>query len=258
MSLDASGVAGNNWRMTLQTPLGDPIGRLLTDWVPPARPLRVDVCGDWAALEAMTLYEHAEPLFEAFADDPQGRIWTYMFGGPFDDSEAFQTWIEDGCLGEDPLFFALRDLRSGLLGGMASFMRITPDAGTIEIGNIAFAPRFQRSAAATEAIFLMIDRAFALGYRRVEWKCNALNMPSRRAARRLGFTYEGAFRQHMVVKGRNRDTAWYAIIDADWPRLRPAYEAWLSPSNFDAQGRQRRSLSDLTAPLIAPTSVPGA
>lgn len=236
--------------MNVQTPLGDPVGPAVKGWSPPPRPLRVDETGRWAAIEALTPCEHAAPLHDAFADDPEGRIWTYMASGPFPDFDAFEAWIEGDCLGDDPLFFAIRDLGSGLVGGMASLMRIAPSAGTIEIGNIALSPRLQRTRAATEGLFLLMDRAFALGYRRLEWKCNALNAPSRRAAQRFGFSYEGLFRQHMVVKGRNRDTAWYAIVDGDWPAIRAAYEAWLDPSNFDGEGRQRISLAELTAPHL--------
>jgi len=148
--------------------------------------------------------------------------------------------------GSDPLFYAITDLDSGHLGGVASYLRITPQAGTIEVGHINFAASLQRTRAATEAIFLLIQWAFEAGYRRFEWKCDALNMPSRRAAQRFGLSYEGVFRQATVVKGRNRDTAWFAAIDAEWPALKEAFTLWLDPSNFDAQGQQRESLGSLT------------
>jgi len=140
----------------------------------------------------------------------------------------------------------LRDAASGQCGGIASFLRISPEAGSIEVGHICISPAMQRGAAMTEAMFLMMDWAFRAGYRRYEWKCNALNLASRRAAQRLGFSFEGVFRQHLVVKGRNRDTAWFSVIDSEWPALLEAYAAWLHPSNFDARGRQRERLSDLT------------
>jgi RimJ/RimL family protein N-acetyltransferase len=140
----------------------------------------------------------------------------------------------------------LRDKVSGQCGGVASYLRIAPGAGSIEIGNICLSPELQKSPAATEMQYLMMAWAFAAGYRRYEWKCNALNMPSRHAAQRLGFTYEGIFRQAVVAKGRNRDTAWFSVIDGEWPALREAFEFWLSPANFDAKGRQKERLSDLT------------
>ncbi len=148
---------------------------------------------------------------------------------------------------DDPLFFAIRDLETGHWAGVASYLRITPEAGTIEVGHINLAPELQRTRAATEAMALMMGHAFGLGYRRYEWKCNALNLGSRRAAQRLGFSYEGVFRQAAVVKGRNRDTAWFAAIDEDWPQLSAAFQTWLDPANFDVDGRQRVALSSLTA-----------
>jgi RimJ/RimL family protein N-acetyltransferase len=151
---------------------------------------------------------------------------------------------------DDPVFFAIRDLSTGSWSGVASYLRITPEAGTIEVGHINLSPELQRTRAATEAMLLMMARAFETGYRRYEWKCNALNLGSRRAAERLGFSYEGIFRQATVIKGRNRDTAWFAAIDAEWPALKAAFARWLDPSNFDDEGRQRRSLSELTAPIL--------
>ena len=225
----------------------DPVGAPVPGWRPAARPLRRDLSGRWAALEALAPWEHAAGLFDAFAEDRAGRNWTYLPYGPFPAFESFRDWLEAECTGDDPLFYAVRDLRSGLPLGMASYLRIAPAAGAIEIGHLNFAPALARSRTATEALILMIGHAFDLGYRRVEWKCDALNARSRRAAERLGLAFEGLFRQAAVVKGRNRDTAWYAAIDGDWPRLSAAYEAWLDPANFDGDGRQRRALSTLTA-----------
>jgi RimJ/RimL family protein N-acetyltransferase len=154
------------------------------------------------------------------------------------------------CLGDDPLFFAIVDRTTSAPLGVASWLRIDPRAGSIEVGHLHFSPRLQRTPHATEAMFLMMQRAFELGYRRYEWKCDALNAPSRAAAQRLGLSFEGVFRQAWVVKGRNRDTAWYAAIDTEWPALRAAFTPWLDPANFDAAGRQRTRLSDLTGPIL--------
>ena len=152
--------------------------------------------------------------------------------------------------GSDPLFHAIVPAGSGRAEGVASYLRIAPEAGSIEVGHINFSPRLMRTPAATEAMYLMMKRAFDLGYRRYEWKCDALNAPSRAAARRLGLSYEGIFRQATVYKGRNRDTAWYAAIDSEWPALKAAFETWLDPANFDAEGRQRESLRALTRPIL--------
>jgi RimJ/RimL family protein N-acetyltransferase len=173
-------------------------------------------------------------------------MWTYLAYGPFETLEAYRGWVEASCRGPDPMFFAIVDQSSGKAVGVASYMRIDPASGSIEVGHLAYSPLLQRSPAATEAMFLMMRNAFDLGYRRYEWKCNALNAPSRAAAQRLGFTYEGIFRQHTVHKGRNRDTAWYAAIDSEWPALREAFTRWLDAANFDAQGRQKTRLSELT------------
>jgi RimJ/RimL family protein N-acetyltransferase len=177
-------------------------------------------------------------------------MWTYLPWGPFADFDAYFAYIKMAAVRDDPLVFAIIDSATDKAVGVGSYLRINPTAGTIEVGGLAYSPLLQRRPAATEAMFLMMRRAFdELGYRRYEWKCNALNAPSRSAATRLGFAYEGIFRQADVVKGRNRDTAWYAIIDDEWPKLRAAYERWLDPANFDSAGNQRVSLSSLTAKL---------
>jgi RimJ/RimL family protein N-acetyltransferase len=155
----------------------------------------------------------------------------------------------------DTVFYAIKNLRTGAYEGVASFLRISPEAGSIEVGHINMSPRLQRIPAATEAMYLMMQWAFEVGYRRYEWKCNAANIPSRRAAQRLGLSYEGVFLQAAIVKGRNRDTAWFASIDSEWPALKEAFKAWLDPSNFDANGRQNERLSDLTR-LVRPNSDP--
>jgi RimJ/RimL family protein N-acetyltransferase len=186
----------------------------------------------------------AESLHAAIGRNPE--LWTYMGDGPYASLEEMRRSLQALAASEDPLYFAL--VRDGRALGRASYMRIAPEFGVIEIGNIVFGPELQRTTAATEAIYLMARHAFDdLGYRRLEWKCNALNAASRNAADRLGFTFEGVFRQHMIVKGRNRDTAWYAIIDADWPPIRAGLEAWLDPGNFDDDGVQRAGLGKLIA-----------
>jgi RimJ/RimL family protein N-acetyltransferase len=170
--------------------------------------------------------------------------------GPFATLDAYLAWMRATCLGDDPLFHAIIDLATGEAVGVASYMRIDPANGVIEVGHLKFSPRMQRTRIAAEAMHLMMQRAFTLGYRRYEWKCDALNAPSRAAARRFGFSYEGLFRQAVVYKGRNRDTAWYSIIDSEWPAIDAAFRQWLAPENFDAQGAQQLSLSSLTGPLL--------
>lgn len=200
--------------------------------------------GQSVALERPNADTHAADLFNAIASDPS--LWDYMYSGPFTSAVGFDRWVCDGAAKADMVYYAIRDLASGSCSWIAAYLGIAPDAGSIEVGSICFGAALQRSKAGTEAMYLMMTWAFEAGYRRYEWKCNALNMPSRRAAQRLGFSYEGTFRQAAIVKGRNRDTAWFAMIDTDWPALRKAYAAWLAPANFDVGGKQRQSLSDLT------------
>jgi len=218
--------------------------------LPPALwPARVAHEGRWARVEPLDARAHAAELWAASHGDAAGeRIWDYLPYGPFPSAEAFGGWLRDCSAGADPLFFAVRERGTGQAAGMASYLNIHPKPGTIEIGHIWFAPVLQRTPAATEALFLLLRHALDdLGYRRTEWKCNALNRASRRAAVRLGFSFEGVFYQHTIVKGRNRDTAWFAILDGEWPRLRANFEAWLAPENFDGAGRQLSSLSELNA-----------
>jgi RimJ/RimL family protein N-acetyltransferase len=185
---------------------------------------------------------HAAALFSADALDKDGRSWTYLPYGPFDTVEHYRTWLEGKAPSEDPMFFAICTDRPV---GFASYLRIDAVQGSIEVGHLHFSPVLQRTPAATEAMYLMMRNAFELGYRRYEWKCNSLNAASGRAAQRLGFVPEGVFRQAGVTRGHSRDTAWFSIIDSEWPRVRAALEAWLDPSNFDAEGRQRRTLESL-------------
>jgi RimJ/RimL family protein N-acetyltransferase len=223
--------------------LGQPIGRSLPDWQPPSMPPRCPIEGRYCRLVPLDPQRHAADLFAANAADTEGRNWTYLAYGPFFDLPAYTDWMCATCLGADPLFFALVDNADHRAAGIASYLRIMPAGGSIEVGHINYSPRFKQTRAATESMFLMMQQAFELGYRRYEWKCDALNAPSRAAAERLGFTFEGIFRQATVYKGRNRDTAWYSILDRDWPVLREAYVAWLDPTNFDGDGRQKSRLS---------------
>jgi RimJ/RimL family protein N-acetyltransferase len=181
-----------------------------------------------------------------WANSVSDTIWDYLPYGPFSSAAAYHRWARGAQDGNDPVFFTIEDLSTGHLGGVASYLRIAPEAGSIEVGHINFAPMLQKTRAATEAMFLMMQWAFDSGYRRYEWKCNAANMASRRAAERLGLSYEGIFRQAGIIKGRNRDTAWFAAIDQEWPALREAFHAWLAPSNFTADGMQIERLADLT------------
>jgi RimJ/RimL family protein N-acetyltransferase len=231
--------------------LGQPIGFPVPDWCPRPRPPRDIMEGRFCRLEPFDADRHCAELFEAYTDDHEGRMWTYLAYGPFASFDAFHDLMRAHFSGEDPLCHAIIDRRTGRAAGMASFMRIDPAMGTIEVGSIAYSPRLQRSRAATESMYLMMQRAFdELGYRRYEWKCDALNGPSRRAAERLGFRFEGIFRQAIVYKGRNRDTAWYSILDREWPALSAAFERWLHDANFDHDGRQRERLSALTGSAI--------
>ena len=222
-----------------------PVGEAVPDWVPPPRPPRAARRGHYCTLEPLEHGRHAATLWEEFAEDTCGTNWTYLAQGPYATFAEFSAWAENAATSQDPLFFAI--CVDGRATGVAAYLRITPEAGTIEVGHIHMSPALQRSRPATEAMFLMMQQAFALGYRRYEWKCDALNAPSRAAAERLGFTFEGIFRQALVYKGRNRDTAWYSVIDREWPWLRDVFEQWLAPDNFDSNGHQRTRLSDLVS-----------
>jgi RimJ/RimL family protein N-acetyltransferase len=203
--------------------------------------------GRLVVLEPMAPERHAEPLYLASHETAEAReIWSYLPDGPFEDLATFTAWLGAMVVAPDRAVFAFRDKTSGRAGGMATYLDIRPSHGSIEVGYIWFAPFLQRTPQATEALFLMLRYAFdELHYRRMQWRCNALNEKSRAAALRLGLTFEGIFYQHMVVKGSNRDTAWYSILDSEWPRIRANFEAWLARDNFDAQGRQKRSLRAL-------------
>ena len=227
--------------------LGQLVGELIPDWIVPEEPQRSNLSGRYCSLEPLSPEAHSGQLFEAFSGDTTGANWTYLPYGPFPDSVQFNAWIVEQARQPDPQFFAVVDATSGSAVGVATFMRISPGMGSIEIGHIHFSPRLQGTPASTEALYIMIDHIFRLGYRRCEWKCNALNEASRNSALRLGFTFEGVFRQAGVVKGRNRDTAWYSILDSEWPALNQAFKTWLAPGNFSSRGSQNQRLSDLTA-----------
>ena len=220
---------------------------------PASRPLRVRHEGRYALVDPLDPGNHADALFAASHGDPQReRIWDYLPYGPFGSEGAFRAHLMAQAASEDPLFFAIRPRESDQVEGVASLMTIEPDHRSIEIGHIWLGPGLQRTPAATEALFLLMAHALDdLGYRRMEWKCNAANAASRAAARRLGFIHEGVFYQHRIFKGMNRDTAWFSILDHEWPALRANFEAWLDPANFDEAGKQRRSLGDLNRALTA-------
>ena len=229
----------------------------VVEWVPARVPGRAPIAGQTVRLDPLDPAAHARSLFaSSHGQETDPDLWQYMAVGPFAMLEEFARWLEICAASSDPLFFTVVDEHTGHPSGMASYLRITPAHGVIEIGNIWFSAALQRTRQATEAIFLLARHAFDdLGCRRLEWKCDALNARSRRAAERFGFRYEGLFRQHMVVKGRNRDTAWFALTDRDWPAVRSAFEQWLVPENFDAGGQQRQSLAAVRA--VAQAEEPG-
>lgn len=220
-------------------PVGETVEPLPAGNKPDLRPLH----GRWMWLEPVSASKHGLDLYESFAGDSHGHVWTYMGYGPWPSLAGFEQWLKEREASRDPWFYAFIRRDTGKAVGMGAFMRCDAANGVIEIGHIWMSPGLQRSREATEAIYLMIRHCFDdLGVRRLEWKCDSLNEPSRQAAVRFGFQYEGIFRQHLIVKGRNRDTAWYAMLDRDWPRVRKAFEAWLSPDNFDARGQQKAKL----------------
>jgi RimJ/RimL family protein N-acetyltransferase len=229
--------------------LGQPIGESVGNWRPPPAPSRITLQGRSCRVEPLDGQRHTHQLWQANALDHEQRNWTYLGHGPYASLDEYAQWVASSAVTSDPLFFAVVG-DAGQASGVASYLRIAPPAGSIEVGHINFSPLLQRTPAATEAMYLMMKYAFELGYRRYEWKCDALNRASRAAAQRLGLSFEGVFRQALVYKGRNRDTAWYAAIDKEWPALKGAFEAWLSADNFNERGEQRRRLSDLTRPLL--------
>jgi RimJ/RimL family protein N-acetyltransferase len=228
--------------------LGQPIGFPVEGWAARQRPPRTPMTGRFCRVEPLDAGRHAAELYAANSEDRDGRMWTYLPWGPYAGFDDYLAAIKAGLRREDFLTYAVIDTASGKAAGVASYLNINPTAGSIEVGGIAYSPALQHKPAGTEAMYLMMRRVSdELGYRRYEWKCNALNAPSRAAAQRYGFRFEGIFRQAEMVKGRNRDTAWFSIIDSEWPAIKAAFERWLDPANFADDGRQRVSLSALTA-----------
>lgn len=224
---------------------GQTIGQPVPGWRTPAFPPLQSIDGQYCRLEPLDPDKHADQLFAANALDVEGKNWTYLPYGPFDDFANYREWMSAMASARDPQFYALILKSTGAAAGVASYLRIAPEGGSIEVGHIHFSELLKQSPAATEAMFLMMKHAFDLGYRRYEWKCDALNAPSRVAALRIGLTFEGIFRQAGIYKGRNRDTAWFSAIDSDWPALEIAFMKWLDPANFDGKGKQRNSLKGL-------------
>jgi len=222
-----------------------PVGAPLPHWQPRPRPAAVTLTGRLCRLQPLQL-EHADALFAAFAKAPDGRDWLYMTAGPFADAQAYREHVKCIAGQVDPLHFALIELASHQPLGTLALMRQEPQHGVVEVGTVCFSPALQGTAMATEAQFLLMSYVFdGLGYRRYEWKCDSLNERSIRAAKRLGFQYEGCFRKAMVYKGRSRDTAWFSIIDSDWPSIKEALQHWLNPQNFDESGKQIRRLQEM-------------
>jgi RimJ/RimL family protein N-acetyltransferase len=228
---------------------GQPIGDAVLKWQPPVAPPRTSLAGTRCDLVPLNIAEHGDALFEANARG-DGSNWTYLFNEPPDSRDAYLEYMSSTFLGTDPLCYAIIERETRRAVGVASYMRIAPAQASIEVGHINFSPVLQRTPVATEAMYLMMRHVFSLGYRRYEWKCDALNAPSRAAAQRLGFSFEGVFKRALVYKGRNRDTAWYSVTDDEWPAVQAAFEQWLAADNFDPHGAQRVQLRWLTAPLL--------
>ncbi|MGB8714718.1 MAG: GNAT family protein [Onishia taeanensis] len=245
--------------MTTTNTFGQPVGPPVPSWQGAESLSPVTLTGQWVRVEPLDADRHADALFTAWqapdaapeTRDALAARWTYLGGRPFDDGPGCHAWLADRAASADPCFYAIVDAASGQALGIAAYLNIVPEHGSVEVGHLHFSPRLARTAAATEAMVLMMGHAFAQGYRRYEWKCDALNAPSRRAAERLGFRFEGIFRQHRVVQGHNRDTAWFSVLDGDWPALERAFACWLAADNFDPQGRQHRPLGELTEAALA-------
>ncbi len=219
------------------------LGFSMENWSSRIQPNKALIKGDYCILQRLNQKLHSKELYTAFQQDSSEQIWTYLPYGPFKNFEEFDLWVKEKEQSNDPLFYTILNTESNKAIGYISFMRIQPAHGVLEIGHVVFSPELQKTTAATEVIYVLLNYAFTeLGYRRVEWKCDALNEKSGKAALRFGFTFEGIFRQALVYKNRNRDTAWYSIIDAEWPSIKAAYQNWLSPNNFDQNGKQIQPL----------------
>jgi RimJ/RimL family protein N-acetyltransferase len=218
---------------------GQNIGFPLESWTACALPPKTPMIGQYCRLEPLQSDHHAHDLYEAFSGDVNNPNWTYLPYGPFGTYEAFKTWLEPFSKTTDPLFFTIIDVKTNKAVGLASYLRIEPNTGVIEVGHIHFSSLIQKTPIASETMYLMMERIFdELGYRRYEWKCDNLNLPSKKAAARLGFQYEGTFRQATLYKGRNRDTDWFSILDHEWPDIKRAFQNWLAPENFNENGLQ--------------------
>ena len=226
------------------------LGEIVEGFSVPPHPKGISLEGRLVALEPLTASVFGKDLFQSNSLDKEGLGWLYLPYGPFETESDYLHWLKSLEGAKDPCFFVIISKKSGKAIGLASYLRIKPSDGSIEVGHIHYSPLLQKTTEATEAMYLMMKWAFDSGYRRYEWKCNALNLPSRRAAQRLGFSYEGVFRQAAISKGRNRDTAWFAIIDKEWKSLEKCFERYLSESNFDSAGKAKDSLSSLTRPLL--------
>ena len=232
--------------MNHKNPYGQPIGYPVEDWQESAFPPRSTMIGKWCRVESLVPEKHAEELFAAYVKKRNDQDWTYLPYGPFESFDDYQSWLTKTCTGDDPLFHTITETETNKAVGVASFLRIQFGIGVIEVGHIHFSPLLQKTPVATEAMFLMMSRVFdELCYRRYEWKCDALNAPSRKAAERFGFSFEGLFRQATLYKNRNRDTAWFGMTDREWPMIKKTFEIWLSPDNFDTQGRQKKNLQQI-------------
>jgi len=224
---------------------GMPVGLPIDDWKSSQVPPKTVMRGQYCHVEPYVVELHCSELYQSLSLNTDFRNWTYLPYGPFSDEDGFRQWSQSACAGDDPLFHIVKDLQTEKIVGLASYLRISPDVGSIEVGHIHFSPLMQRTRMSTESMYLMMSRVFEeLGYRRYEWKCDALNAASRNAAERYGFQFEGIFRQATMYKGRNRDTAWYSVIDSEWPQLREGFKLWLSLENFDRKGQQVRMLKD--------------
>ncbi len=233
--------------------LGQPIGFPVDDWQVREHPRGAQMQGRLCRLEPIDIDAHAANLFAAFGQDRDHRNWTYLPYGPFASEAELRDWIASACLGDDPCFFSVIDNQTGKAVGVASYLRIDPAMGVIEVGHIHFSPLMQGKPISTEAMYLMMRQVFDVwGYRRYEWKCDSLNQPSCNAAQRLGFMFEGIFRQAVIYKQRNRDTAWYSMIDHEWPSAKAVFDNWLDAANFDADGRQKTSLFAAMRQALAP------
>lgn len=223
-----------------------PVDKLISNWKPSVRPTSQVLVGEFCKLEPISIDKHANKLFENLLLDNNGESWTYLPYGPFNNLTDFISWLKETMSDKDTLLYAVIDVKTTQPIGITGYLRINHEHGSIEVGHLHYSKLLKKSLAATEAMYLMMNNAFDnLNYRRYEWKCNALNLASRNSALRLGFQFEGIFRQSNVFKNRNRDTAWFSIIDSEWPEIREKFKRWLSPSNFDSEGSQRSSLREI-------------